>query len=280
MARYQRIKTRAFTLVELLTVVAVVAVLLSILLPAAAKLREPARRTMCADNMRQLMAAVLSYANDNSGKGPMRGWWTYSVAEPTKEALGRSTPGSPELDLQGTLGSYGKVLVNLGQLYRKWIGGQHDRLYCPSAYMYRDMTWTPGSQGFGGWKSAFVSRSDCYWSLGGYNYGIPLANRSTTGTPQSPLILGGNPFPPSVWSGAFSTWVANWESQHPGESFQMPSSPVLATDLYIGGFSPPHRFGLNAMYTDGHVRFHQETFTTTSGNLAQYDVWYKISSKQ
>lgn len=53
---------RAFTLVELLTVVAVVALLIALLLPAVQAARESARRSQCLANLRQIGIACQTYA--------------------------------------------------------------------------------------------------------------------------------------------------------------------------------------------------------------------------
>jgi prepilin-type processing-associated H-X9-DG protein/prepilin-type N-terminal cleavage/methylation domain-containing protein len=60
----------AFTLVELLVVIAIIALLIAILLPALARARDSARATVCASNLRQLMTAALAYAQDNRGHYP------------------------------------------------------------------------------------------------------------------------------------------------------------------------------------------------------------------
>ena len=53
----------AFTLVELLVVIGIIAVLLSVLLPLLARSRERARAIKCANNMRQIYVACLMYYN-------------------------------------------------------------------------------------------------------------------------------------------------------------------------------------------------------------------------
>src|SRR5688500_11723922 len=58
---------RAFTLVELLVVIGIIAVLLAVLLSALAAARSQANRLRCATHVRTLAQAALQYAHDNKG---------------------------------------------------------------------------------------------------------------------------------------------------------------------------------------------------------------------
>src|SRR5882672_2257923 len=67
-------RPRGFTLIELLVVVAVIALLISLLLPALGSAREMARQTKCMSNLRQFGAASMAYAQSSRGyfcSGPL-----------------------------------------------------------------------------------------------------------------------------------------------------------------------------------------------------------------
>ncbi|BCM89184.1 hypothetical protein IAD21_01028 [Abditibacteriota bacterium] len=63
----------AFTLIEMLVVIGVIALLSAILFPVLAKVREDGRKTVCNSNMKQLGMAFAQYTQDNGGRYPFAG---------------------------------------------------------------------------------------------------------------------------------------------------------------------------------------------------------------
>lgn len=78
--------SRAFTLIELLTVVAIIAVLVALMLPVFGSVRKQGDSTKCLSNLRQIGVGIVSYANDNDGTlpGPLKfgifPWWDDQAA--------------------------------------------------------------------------------------------------------------------------------------------------------------------------------------------------------
>lgn len=87
------IRRRAFTLIELVVVVAIVAVLSSLLLPAVGLVRRAVQVSKCASDQRQVVMALLQYTCDNESYLPLvkhstalwpglywRGYWQYYLS--------------------------------------------------------------------------------------------------------------------------------------------------------------------------------------------------------
>jgi prepilin-type N-terminal cleavage/methylation domain-containing protein/prepilin-type processing-associated H-X9-DG protein len=66
----QRNEKKGFTLIELLVVISIIAIIAAILFPVFARVRENARRTSCASNMKQIGLGILQYVQDYDEKMP------------------------------------------------------------------------------------------------------------------------------------------------------------------------------------------------------------------
>src|SRR6185295_11090605 len=65
-----RSSSQAFTLIELLAVIVIIAILASLLLPALTTAKGQAQRITCVSNLRQIGIALHNYASDNNGRIP------------------------------------------------------------------------------------------------------------------------------------------------------------------------------------------------------------------
>jgi prepilin-type processing-associated H-X9-DG protein len=233
--------TAAFTLVELLVVIGIIAVLISLLLPALQKAREQARVVKCASQLRGFGLAVAIYVNDS------RGWYTPNVRDNgwANDFICRPPAGIGVLMQTGALGK--ARAVNTSNQFAD-NNRRHALLYCPSQTH--------------NWYRLDSSDSQQYIS---YNWrkptSFPGCSISQDENPSGPLPGSGSPVvqagsnPPMLFI-RFTTVVQSkvWLSRDVW--FRQSSGDPWRGDTW--GRSPfvTHRGkGANALYADGSVRW-------------------------
>jgi prepilin-type N-terminal cleavage/methylation domain-containing protein/prepilin-type processing-associated H-X9-DG protein len=150
----------AFTLTELLVVLAVVALLVTLRLPALARVKTQTWITQCSGNLRQIDLSFLLYANESNGSLPNfnSGFWPWDLPDSTFQALN-----------------------HVGNL-------QSNMLYCPSM-PYQQLLWNyEGSAHITGYVYALLGTGSGGSYTGSYSTNI----NSTVPPPQLQLQGPGN----------------------------------------------------------------------------------------
>lgn len=120
-------KSAAFTLIELLAVIAIISFLIALVIPALQHALEKARQVKCKSNLRNIGIAIMSFADDHNGRLPGVYKWPSNPEEWQKPIYGKEalTPEGewqwwmPDSDHVGTLVEYLPVgEANAHKIYR------------------------------------------------------------------------------------------------------------------------------------------------------------------
>ena len=133
----RELRNRAFTLVELLVVIAIIGVLVALLLPAVQAAREAARRTQCANQLRQLSLAFHNH-HDTHRHLPTGGWSWQWLGYPDY-GYGKEQPGGwmynilPYIE-QGNLHDLGRGATGVArdEATKKRVQSPFEGMTCPS----------------------------------------------------------------------------------------------------------------------------------------------------
>ena len=177
-------RTKGFTLVELLVVVAIIAVLASLLLPSLGRARELARQSTCMANLKSTSSAIETYKADNKSRTPRLERYGDPAAQlgpATSDALW--TVAAPPVSAIGTA-----AMQNVWLLIAKDLIPQ-DAFTCPS-----DPDFTVRKETGVGTKYGWTS-----WDQIGYGMHYPSDTASADGTGEAN---------PAAWTDHISGSVA------------------------------------------------------------------------
>jgi prepilin-type N-terminal cleavage/methylation domain-containing protein/prepilin-type processing-associated H-X9-DG protein len=150
----------AFTLVELLVVIGIIAILISILFPVIARARESANRVTCLSNLRQLTIATLAYVGENKQRLPEA-----CPSNSTDSGYSpRATGQAPWSALPSGYGQGAYVLPCVAELLARWCGSNGELWTCPSARGNRPLVLTGNA--FAGTTAGDQFRPNYYYMSG------------------------------------------------------------------------------------------------------------------
>ena len=117
---------RAFTLIDVLVSLAIIAVLIGLMLPALSSIRETSRKVVCSSNIRQIGLSTAMYADDYKGQLPFSKYYDKSLlynspADFASNKLMLARLAFPDNKWDGLGLLYGRQYCSAAQVY-----------YCPS----------------------------------------------------------------------------------------------------------------------------------------------------
>ncbi|HEX8521928.1 MAG TPA: type II secretion system protein [Tepidisphaeraceae bacterium] len=268
----------AFSLVELLVVIGIVAILIAFLVPALAMARSQAKTVACASNMRQLGSALLIYAGENKGSYPPNVGSLYTFWTST-ECIGKTIKSQfPSTD-NTIAGGVMRCPSDLPQAVRCYSMNIFASGMV-SAYVEASLAETPSHGKL--WKSNVSNGSHMI---------LLIESFAVEDWPTSD-----EPTPPPNWKpiGISSPAVVGWVPQRPAERFGYGGSHFETKEIF-GAQSAQvcyyrHRTGkspaglgeaygkINIAFADGHVDLysHDRLVNWSTGKSTYEAMWSPI----
>ncbi|MFP3904081.1 MAG: type II secretion system protein [Armatimonadota bacterium] len=247
---YARNYCRGFTLVELLTVIGIIAVLSAILFPVFSSAREKSRQIACMNNMQQIGKALNLYIEDSGGFMPT---WCLVHNNPG------SAPSNPDNSGFLTWDAQLMAYLDTSQVFicpsNPNEGGGSARAYAIAHY-----TQVPVSGDV--LDNTWQAMKGCYRDL------MPAPTRTV-------FIYEKGANPPGAWGDCLGQNV--WETH----GHKSDGSPASSEEMF-------HNNGKNILYCDGHSKFspgNSYPFNYNSGRTAPLaaidgDVWFAAKQSE
>lgn len=233
-------KKRAFTLVELLVVVAILTILVMLLMPALKKSLQAARDITCRSNLKQIYLMHRGYVED------YKYFPVCNVSNPSY----RRYSWDNDLVRWGYAEPYGSIYsLNYNPKKLDFAKEKKVRLYCPEIGTVGQISENLGNRYRGGRTYAGACDGNIRGALGTYNYYVERKNfvRASEARYHSTKHI-----------------IAD----HAGDSFFNNNETVGAA---WGKLALAHFDRYNALYLDGHVDGHPKDYLYSIG----FWNWYK-----
>jgi prepilin-type N-terminal cleavage/methylation domain-containing protein len=253
-----------FTLVELLVVIGIIALLISILLPALGKAREQANRVKCMSNIRQISNALMMYAANNKGAMPVQTGNGLAFGSGVEDFMNPLVYGSTDVTQMSVLGT----------LYGYYLASNKNLFVCPDAV---PTTRYPGIDSPApyslGWVSAtsyLASNAVCgNWNNGAYTTRkiTMMRNSSQIIAFQEDFYIYGAAYPRPNVDNKLNLGYSNFTNPYPNGTGTLPINEYSACHVIS-----KNRFGGNLGFIDGHAEFrelsaiHASDFGLTGGS--------------
>ena len=290
-------RRRAFTLVELLVVIGIIAILISVLLPTLSRARESAKRTQCLSNLRQISVFLNMYANANNQQVPLGAWSGGDIGRNVAEGnnyhlsyVSNPPDGDPPRKVRYVqLG----LLIKAGYVKEDRAGGSALIFFCPSfagdiyhAFDAVENKWPPSQNEI---RCSYSCRAS--------------TNNPTPQTPGSQATdavswgvgnSAGPFYPLKVVNGKVAADPGDPSKAGRGQLFKLNKlkSRAILSDVTssITRVIPAHRRGVNVLYANGGARWVNEGLfipqlkkgagSNIANNYLQHQIWNNFDADQ
>jgi len=250
--------SRAFTLIELLTVIAIIGILAAIIIPTVGAVRQTAQAAACTSNLRQIATAVLLYAQDNKDMLPsakeVSGEWSgifRGIRDPSPGATAVIFADNGR-QLSNHIGRY----IETGRSATLWL--------CPGNKAVQDATTQNGASPNNRMAYLVNARSSTNpASFFGTFAGTPeqrrpkrlgeINNGTAANSASTGLMADGTRW--NAVSGLSKIWMitdmdsTNYNNANSGGTSFIPAVGTA------GEVPMPHKGGRNYVFFDGHVEY-------------------------
>jgi len=250
---------RGFTLMEMMTVIAIITLLLSITLPGLGQSKEVGRKTKCASNLHQQGLAISSYLTDTghypghaaaSQAGHVMAVWPTRLRRHGPDRAMFDCPSAPDgFRWQTMIGAPGGLFATEADAHT-WSYSLGERLLLTSG-----PSSIPFSYGYNDWGASIGALLKPQRGLGGdLNFGWRVAELKDhqVKNPSDMIAIGDN-VNDGVWDYNIDP---NTPSEHPGKL---------------------HLKGCNMLFADSHVEWELQTTWTDVGTATEQQ--RRITSK-